>query len=197
MSKNHYTYLSRTWNKCLNSVNLWNWEDLKRKKDYKRLCPTLHTIQSMLVHKNASSCRKMSKKMIRRFYDIIEWVLYLSQVCRPSKFSFFWKLIIEHYFKSLANKSNSHECPFLHFFQHDPKGVRVLTNLIVFSFGLAYQKSFNSAWNNIFLHFCAAIMDLFIILKCKDFVLLITLQQELTPVIDHLGWKCTSNKIKL
>ena len=52
------------------------------------------------------------------------------------------------------------------FFQHDPKGVRVLANLIFFSFGLADQKSFNSACNNIFLHFCAAIMDLFIILKC-------------------------------
>ena len=53
------------------------------------------------------------------------------------------------------------------FFQYDPKEVRVLTNLFFFSFGLANgQKSFNTACNNIFLHFCAAIMKIFIILKC-------------------------------
>ena len=33
---------------------------------------TLHTIQSLLVHKNASHCSKMSKKIIRRLYDIIK-----------------------------------------------------------------------------------------------------------------------------
>ena len=44
--------------------------------------------------------------------------------------------------------------PIFAFFQHDPKGVRVLKNLIFFSFGLADdQKSFNAACNNIFLHF--------------------------------------------
>ena len=43
-----------------------------RKKNCKRLCATLHTIQLMLVHKNASNYSKMSKKMIRRFYDIIK-----------------------------------------------------------------------------------------------------------------------------
>ena len=28
MLKNHYTYFSTTWRKCLNSVNLWNYEGL-------------------------------------------------------------------------------------------------------------------------------------------------------------------------
>ena len=32
----------------------------KKKKNCKRLCATLHTIQSMLVHKNASNCSRMS-----------------------------------------------------------------------------------------------------------------------------------------
>ena len=43
--------------------------------------------------------------------------------------AFFWKLIEEQSFKSLANKSNSHESTFFIFFQYDPKEVRVLTNL--------------------------------------------------------------------
>ena len=42
----------------------------------------------------------------------------------------------------------------------------------LFSLGLADdQKSFNAACNNIFLHFCAAIMDFSIILKCSVFFL--------------------------
>ena len=58
---------------------------------------------------------------------------------------------------------NPHFC----IFQYDPKEVRVLTNFFFFSFGLADdQKSFNAACNNTFLHFCAVIMDFFIILKC-------------------------------
>ena len=74
---------------------------------------------------------------------------------------------MEQYFKSLANESNSQEPPFLHFFQYDSEEVRVLAKLFFFSFGLAdYQNSFNAACNNIFLHFCAAIIDFFIILKC-------------------------------
>ena len=66
---------------------------------------------------------------------------------------FFLKLNKEQYFKSLANKSNSQESPFLHFLQFDPKEVRVLTNIIFFSFGLADdQKPFNVACNNIFFN---------------------------------------------
>ena len=57
--------------------------------------------------------------------------------------------------------------PYFCIFEYDPKEVRVLTNLIFNSFGLADdQKYFNAACNNIFLHFCEAIMDFFIILKC-------------------------------
>ena len=44
----------------------------KKKRNCKRLCAILHTIQSMLVHKNASNCSKMFKRTIRRFYDIIK-----------------------------------------------------------------------------------------------------------------------------
>ena len=72
-------------------------------------------------------CSKMSNKMIRRFYDIIKSCL--SQVCRLYSSAFFLKLTVEQYFKSLANKNNSQESPFLHiFFRYDPKEVRVLTN---------------------------------------------------------------------
>ena len=51
--------------------------------------------------------------------------------------------------------------------QYNPKEVKVLTNLIFFSFRLADdQKFFNAAaCNTIILHFCAAIRDFFI-LKC-------------------------------
>ena len=63
--------------KCLNSVNLWNWKGLKTTQIV-RLYATLHTIQSMLVYKNASNCSKMSKKTMRRFYDTIKWVLWVS-----------------------------------------------------------------------------------------------------------------------
>ena len=66
---------------------------------------------------------------------------------------FFLKLNKEQYFKSLANKSNSQESPFLHFLQFDPKEVRVLTNIIFFSFGLVDdQKPFNVACSNIFFN---------------------------------------------
>ena len=79
------------WWKCVNSVNLWNWEGLKRKENVRGYVEhfTLFTL-SVLVHKNAGNCSKMSKKMIRRFYDI-KWVLCFSYVCTPSKFSFFLK----------------------------------------------------------------------------------------------------------
>ena len=112
--------------------------------------------------------------------------------------AFFWKLTVGQYFKSLANKNNSHESTVLHFFSMILKKREFWQTYIFFSFGLADdQKSFNKPWNNIFLHFCAVIMDFFIILKCYVFLFLITILQELPPRINSLGWKCTSNKIKL
>ena len=55
--------------------------------------------------------------------------------------------------------------PHFYIFQYDPKEVKVL--IFFFIFGLAdNQKSFNTACNNIYLHLCVVIMDLFIILKC-------------------------------
>ena len=82
--------------------------------------------------------------------------------------AFFWKVTVGQYFKSLANKSNSHECTFWIFFSMVLKDWEFLKlKLNFFSFGLADdQKSFNAACNNIFLHFWATIMDFFIILKC-------------------------------
>ena len=73
--------------------------------------------------------------------------------------------------------------------------MRVLKGLIFFSFGLVDdQKSFNAVCNNIFLHFSAAIMNFFIILKCSVFFLLRTLSEEFLPVKYYLCWICTSNK---
>ena len=117
-----YTYFSTTWRKCLNSVNLWN-------------CATLHTIQSLVVHRNIRYCTKISKKMIRRFYDIIKWFYVFHRFADLQSLAFFWKLTVEQYFKSLANKSNWQELPFLHFLQYDPKEMRVLSNLIFLVLG--------------------------------------------------------------
>ena len=67
--------------------------------------------------------------------------------------AFLGKFTAEQYFKSLEDKSNSLELLLLHFLQYIEK-VRDLTNLILFSFGLADdQKSFNAACKYIFLHF--------------------------------------------
>ena len=80
-------------------------------------------------------------------------------------FFFFGNLTVEQYYKSLANKSNSQESPFLHFLQYDPKEVRVLTDLIFFSFGLADdQKSFNATCNIFFFFFffCIFVQPLWI-----------------------------------
>ena len=81
-----------------------------------------------------------------------------------------WILTVGQHFKSIANKSNSQELPFLYFLQYDPKEVRVLKKKKKFFFWIFwladYQKSFNAVCNNIFLHICAVIMNFFIILKC-------------------------------
>ena len=116
MSKSHYIYFCTKWRKCLNSENLWKWEDLKRKKNCKELCAALHTIQSMLVHKNARNCSKMSKKMIRRFYDISSNEFYgFHRSADLQSSAFFWKLTVERYFNHLQKKvtpMNPHFCIF-------------------------------------------------------------------------------------
>ena len=69
-----------------------------------------------------------------------------------------------------------------------------------FSFELGDdQKSVNTACNNIFLHFCADTLWMSLLFwNVKfSFFLVTTLQRELPPVIDHLGWKCTSNRLKI
>ena len=129
---------------------------------------------------------KMSKKMIRRFYDIIKWVLCLSYVYTPSKLSFlFWKFIVEQYFKSHGNKSNSMNPHFFIFFSMILKKWEFWKTYFFVCFGLADdQKSFNATCNNyVFFYYF------------EVFFLLIILQQELPPVIDHLGLESTSNKM--
>ena len=60
-----------------------------------------------------------------------------------------WSNILNH----LKAKLTPENPLLLHFLQYDPEEVS-FEKLIFFSFGLAdYQKSFNGACNNIFLHF--------------------------------------------
>ena len=150
-----YMYKMKEMSEFCKSVKLRRFKKKSNCKGCMSLCAILHTIQSMLVHTNASNCSKIFKKTIRRFYDIIKWVLCVSYLWTPPKFSSFWKLIVEQYFKSLANKRNPHESPFFLFFQCDTKEVRVLTNLVFASFGLTDdQKCFTAACNNYgFLHY--------------------------------------------
>ena len=117
MSKNHYEYFSTTWRKCLNSVTVRIW-DRSINKIFLRLYATLHTIQSMLVHRNASDCSKMSKKMIRSDFvtSSDEFFYAFHRFVDLQSSAFFWKLTVGQYFKSLANKSNSHESHFCIFF---------------------------------------------------------------------------------
>ena len=65
-NQNHYTYFSPTWRKCLNFVYLGNCENLLT-KNFLMLFTSLHTIQSLPVHKNASHCSRMSKKISKDF----------------------------------------------------------------------------------------------------------------------------------
>ena len=108
MSKNHYIYIffySMKERKCLNSINLWNCEGLET-KNFVRLCATLHTIQSLLVLKNASHCSTTLKTMSRRFYDIIKWLLCLPLVAKPLKLKGVFATFLLVCFLSL-NKSTS------------------------------------------------------------------------------------------
>ena len=100
---------------------------------------------------------------------------------------------MEQYFKSLANKRNSQEPPFLRFLQYDPKQVRVLTDLFFLVLG---QQIKNPLMQHATIYFCIFVQPLWISYYfkiLKGFFLLMPLQQELTPVI-YLDWKCTSNK---
>ena len=76
-SKNHNTYFSTIWRKFLKFVNLCETVKVYELKDLLRLYATLHTIPPLLVHENASHCSKISKEIIRRFYDI-KWLSCLS-----------------------------------------------------------------------------------------------------------------------
>ena len=133
--------------KCLNSVNIWNWEGLNR-KNLEVMCNFWHY---SIARKLVIVARYLREKSGDVMTSSNEFYAFPRSADLQSS-AFFWKLIVEQYFKSLSNKSNSHESPwisifdFFFFFQYDPKGVRVLTNLIFFSFGLADdQKSFNTA----------------------------------------------------
>ena len=77
--------------------------------------------------------------------------------------------------KSLANKSNSQELPFLYFYQYDPKEVRVLTNVIFLVLGQQMIK--NPLMLPGTIYFCIFVQPLWISLFLV-FCLLITLQRE-------------------
>ena len=71
-----------------------------------------------------------------------------------------WSSILND-FQTRVTLKNPNFCIF--FSIYNSKEVGVLTNLIFLVFRLADdQKSFNAACSNIILHFCTAIMDLFI-----------------------------------
>ena len=135
MSKNHHTYLSTRKRKCLICVNLWNWEVLLT-KIFVRLPATLYTVQSMLVHKNASNCSKMAKKIIRQFYDIIKRVLYLSYIFSENSL----RSNILNHLQTKVTPTNPHSC--ISFFQYDPKVVRILINLIFLVLGWQMIKNY-------------------------------------------------------
>ena len=64
-----------------------------------------------------------------------------------------WRNILIH----LKTKVKPRNPLFLHFLQYGPEDVRVLINLIFFSFGLAgEQKSFNAVCNHVFLAFLSS-----------------------------------------
>ena len=95
----------------------------------------------------------------------------------------------------LKTKVTPYTLLFLHFLQYNPEEVRVLTYLF-FSFGLADdRKSFHATSSNMLLHFGAAIMHFFIILKCSNFFLLITLLKDSPlPNIFFVGY-VNKNKV--
>ena len=103
-----------------------------------------------------------------------------------------WSNIL-NYLQTKVTPRNPHSCIFFNrSWRSESFG-----KLNFFSFGLASnQKSFNAACNSIFLHFWAAIMDFFNILKWSVFFLLKKLQEEFSPVKYHLCWICTLNKNK-
>ena len=66
---------------------------------------------------------------------------------------------MEQYFKSLANKRNSQEPPFLRFLQYDPKQVRVLTDLF---FLVLDQQIKNPLMQHATIYFCIFVQPLWI-----------------------------------
>ena len=92
-------------------------------------------------------------------------------------------------FKITCKQKYLPRIPILGFFSvyYNHKEVRVLTNLFFFSFRLADdQKSFNAACNNYgFLYY----------FEILSFLSSNNTPARASPVIDHLGSKCTSNKM--
>ena len=133
----------------------------------KRLCATLHVI--WLLHENASHCSKISKKndlKILWHYQMIFMPFLGSQTFKVKSFSenSLWSSNLNH-LQTKVTPKNPDSCIFF-FSIYNPKGMIVLTNFSFLSFRLADdQKPFNVACKNIILHFCAVILNFFI-LKC-------------------------------
>ena len=118
-----YIFFAR---RCLNSVNLWNWEGLKRKKIVRGYGKHFTLFNQCWFIRMAVIVARCLRKWSEDFMTPSNEFYAFHRFADLQSIAFFWKITIGQYFKSLANKSNSHECTFLHFFHYDPKGVRVL-----------------------------------------------------------------------
>ena len=132
MWKNHYTYFSTTWRKCLNSVNCETVKVYKLKIlfGYVQQFTLFNNCWFIRILVIVVRCpRQWSEEFMTSSNDFMPFIG--SQTLEVK----FLKTHCGAKFKSLANKSNSQEPPFLHFLHYDPKEVRVLANLIFLVLG--------------------------------------------------------------
>ena len=104
-----------TQRKCLNSVNLWNCEGLST-KNFVRVCATVNTIRSLLVHENANHCSKKSKEMIKILWHY-QMTFMPFKGLQPFKVKLFsenslWSNILNH-LQTKVTPKNPHSCIFL------------------------------------------------------------------------------------
>ena len=94
----------------------------------------------------------------------------------------------------LKTKVTPQHTLLLYFLQYDHKKVRVLTNLIFFSFGLVDdQKSFNAACKNVFLQFLSSHYEFLNYFEMFSFLSAYN-PGRVPPVKYHLCWIYASNK---
>ena len=106
-----------------NSVKLGRF---KKKKNCKRLCEHFTLFNQCWFIRMPVIVARYPRKWSQDFMTSSNEFYAFHRFADLQSSAFFWKVTVRQYFKSLANKSNSHECTFLHFFQYDPKGLKVL-----------------------------------------------------------------------